>query len=80
MAGAERQEIVLRRWKKRAPQVSIEAKPEAQGWRRPKPEAPVVAAKVEADIAENAAAEEGTDTAHRDKARKFLEKEPREET
>ncbi len=71
IAGAERQEIVLRRWKKRAPQVSIEAKPDAQGWRRPKPEAAVVAAKVDVDMETKAATEGGTDTAHRDKTRRI---------
>ena len=51
--------------------MSIEAKPDAQGWRRPKPEAAVVAAKVDVDMETKAATEGGTDTAHRDKTRRI---------
>ena len=63
-SGPDQCEIVLRRWKKRAPQVSVEVKPTAQGWRRPKPEAEAVAATVDKEMEGAAAAASGADAVH----------------
>ncbi len=69
-SGPTQCEIVLRRWKKRAPQVSVEEKPATQGWRRPKAEAEAVAAAADKAMEGAEAAETGADAAHRDQRRK----------